>query len=157
MADLRIVPAERAHVGLLASSLRLEDARECLAIGSQPFKSVWRSWRGSPQYRKTAFVDGQIAAMWGCGGAWLGYEGVPWLLTAPPVEVIKLQFLRECRAGIAEMLDLYPVLRNYVHNDYEKSIRFLRCLGFIIGDPVPIGKYGALFRTVTLERQLWVQ
>lgn len=155
MAEVTILPATLDHARLLAQSLRLEDARECLAISSQPFKSLWRSWRASPQLRKTAFVDGEIAAMWGCGGEWLGYEGLPWLLTAPPVEHIPLKFLRECRAGIAEMLEMYPVLRNYVHADYVRSIRFLELLGFTIGQPQPYGPLGALFRPVSLTRDQW--
>jgi hypothetical protein len=155
MADLQILPATLDHCRLLAGSLRAEDLRECLAAGSRPFKALWRSWRGSPAYRKTAFVDGKIAAMWGCGGAWLSEEGLPWLLTSPAVETIPLKFLHECRSGVEEMLALYPVLRNYVHADYDRSIRFLRLVGFDVGAPEPYGPHKQLFRPVRLTRAQW--
>lgn len=153
---VEILPATLDHVRLLAGSLRAEDVRECLASGGRPFKLLWRSWRSSQLLRRSAFVDGEIAAMWGIGGPWLSQTGIPWLLTAPAVERIPLRFLRECRSGMAEMLVFYPRLSNYVHADYTRSIRFLALLGFEVGEPQPHGPHGELFCAVTLERATWV-
>ena len=67
MPIIDIVQSTKDHVKLLSSCVREADKNEILALGFSPFRALIKSYRGSllPQ---TAFIDGKIAAMWGCVG-----------------------------------------------------------------------------------------
>ena len=85
---------------------------------------IWRSLKRSILPAKTAFVDGDIAAMWGLGGTLLGDTGVPWILTAPAIEKVPLALVRESRKDIAEWLGFKRRLENLCAADYRAAIRF---------------------------------
>jgi hypothetical protein len=144
MPDCRIVPAEPEHCALLAANMRHDDAEECRAIGLSRIRVLNRAFRGSIMCR-TAFVDGDIAAMWGLGGNLLSNVGHPWLLTTPAAERSPFLYVRVARQQLADMLALRPVLYDYVAAKYTRAIRLLKLLGFTVGDPVPIGRHQALF------------
>ena len=150
--DVLIIPAIPAHVAMLTPRLRDGDRAEVQAAGMAG-KAVWRSFRQSA-FCKTAFVDGEIAAMWGLGSP-MAPVAHPWLLTAPPIEKIKLTFLRVGRNEVAAMLRASPVLAGIVDDSYERAIRYLRALGFEVGRPFSWGPYGMPFREYRLERS-WV-
>lgn len=146
-----IIPAEPAHVSLLAESIREADRAEVEATGITPRRALWRSLRRSTIAR-TAFVDGEIAAMWGAGGSPLGTIGRPWLLTTPVVERVPLTFLRVTRAEVGMMLETYPRLLGLVDARYHRALRLLEVCGFSVGEPVTIGPCGALFRWYEMRR-----
>ena len=146
-----IEPAKPAHVSAMSDALRAGDAAEIEAAGFRPGQALWRSYRGS-LFARTGFVGGQIAAMWGMGGCPLGSIGRPWLLTAPPVENIKVSFVRVGRAEIGLMLAICPELRGYVDARYHRAIRFLEVLGFSVGEPFPLGAQRAPFREYRMKR-----
>ena len=129
----------------------MADAAEIEITGDGTRQALWRSYRKSIIAR-TVFIDGEIAAMWGMGGCVLGRIGRPWLLTAPPVERVKVSFLREARAGIATMLSICPELRGYVDAHYTRAIRLLEALRFEIGDEFPFGPNLAPFREYRIRK-----
>jgi hypothetical protein len=146
MPTVTIIPSTPEHVRLLGRSMREADAREITCLGLLPHRALWRSYRAA-LLRKTAFVDGEIAAMWGTGGCVLGRTGRPWLLTGPACEkVTPLTFARIYRREVEGMLKLFPILVNYVHAEYSGAMRLLRLTGFTLHEPEPIGPGGALFR-----------
>lgn len=146
-----IVVAEPAHIRLLSTRLRVEDQAEVEAAGMDARKALWRSFRQATLAR-TAFVDGEIAAMWGIGGCPLGTLGRPWLLTAPPIEHVKVAFIRESRYEVREMLTLFPELRGFVDARYQRAVRLLQVLGFSISEPFPFGPYDVPFKQYSLRR-----
>lgn len=147
--DIRItIPA---HIGAMADRLRAGDLAEIEAAGLRPGRALWRSYRGS-FYTKTAFVDDEIAAVWGLSGSPLGRFGQPWLLTTPAAEKVKTAFLRTGRQEVAKMLTMCPVLLGYVDSTYHKALRLLEMLGFDLEEPLPFGARGALFRRYRIER-----
>ncbi len=146
-----IVVAEPAHIRLLADDLRAADRAEVEAAGMDARKALWRSFRQATLAR-TAFVDGEIAAMWGVGGCPLGTLGRPWLLTAPPIEHAKVAFVREARYEVREMLTLFTELRGFVDARYQRAIRLLQIMGFNISESFPFGPYGVPFRQYSLRR-----
>lgn len=148
---INIVPTAIDHIRSIAGQLRAGDAAELRAVGVPPFKSLWRSYRGST-IAKTAFVDGEIAAIWGLDGSPLKRIGRPWLLTAPPVERVKVSFLRIARTEVAMMLALCPELRGYVDGRYDMALRLLLALGFELSAEFPFGPTGAPFRQYTMRR-----
>lgn len=140
-----IVDAERNHAVQLARALRDGDKIEIAAGGLTERKAVWRSYKQSVLC-KTAFVDGEIAAMWGLGGTLMSMRGNPWLLTTSAVEKYPMDFAREARKAVREMLTIRPILFNYVLASYEHAVRFLQIIGFTMGDPFPMGVKGEQFR-----------
>jgi hypothetical protein len=75
----------------------------------------------------------------------------PWLLATPLLGVHRRTLIAVARAYVAQMLGEYPVLTNYVDDRNAPSIRFLRWLGFSIGEPERFGVAGRLFRRFELR------
>lgn len=147
----RIEEARPEHVRLLAPVMRADDVAELDAMGVSARRGLWRSWRVA-LIRRAAFVDDEIACIWGVGGSPLGQTGCPWLLTGPAVERASLAFVREARHEVASMLRLFPVLANYVPARYRRAVGFLALLGFTLADPVPMGPRGELFHPFEMRR-----
>jgi hypothetical protein len=140
-----IVDSEPRHAALLARALRDNDRAEIEAAGVTGKKAVWRSYKNS-LLCKTAFVDGEIAAMWGLGGTILATKGSPWLLTTRAIEKVPMDFAREARKAVREMLEIKPVLQNYVLASYHKAVRLLQIIGFTMSEPFPFGPKRIEFR-----------
>jgi hypothetical protein len=147
---VEIVDAQVEHVYALVDQLRKKDEIEILRSGIKPRRALYRAFRNSLMCR-TAFVDGEIAAMWGIGVAFrpglspLSDLGTPWLHTSVAIERIPLFFVRRAKAELAAMFALKRRLESWVDADYAAAIRFLRLLGFTVEKPAPIGANGALF------------
>lgn len=93
--------------------------------------------------RRTAEIDGVIAAMWGVSGTALGYCGHAWLMTAPVIEQLPLAFFRETRREVATMLAAHRRIEGECAVEYVAAQRFLALVGFTFGDTVdmPGGKF----------------
>jgi hypothetical protein len=146
-----IVPTTPEHVYALADSLRARDADELEATGVKVKRALWRGYRRS-LWCRTAFVDGDIAAIWGLNASALSNYGVPWLLTAPAVERVPFAIRREAGREVAKMLALCPVLENHVLASYAGAVRLLQSLGFTVFPAEPTGRNGALLSRFRLER-----
>lgn len=149
-AACTVVPAEIGHVYALAAALRPRDAAEIAGVGISPKKALYRAFRNSVMC-KTAFVDGEIAAMWGlCVGLRPGVSplsdlGVPWLHTSAAVERIPVSFVKIAKAELALMCVNRRRLESFVAADYPQAVKLLRILGFTVEQPKPIGANGAPF------------
>lgn len=149
---VQIVDALPWHVGKLKENLRPEDAAELLRLGMSIDRALWRSYKESI-VRKTAFVDGQVAAMWGVRGDIMSRSGMVWLLTSPQVnQVSPLRFARIYQDQVYKMLNIFPYLENYCDASYTAAIRLLEIIGFTVYPPEPVGKDGAMFSRFTIER-----
>lgn len=145
---VEIVPATLAHAA--AIELREGDAMEVAAMGATK-DEAFRTSLARSLWAETYLVGGVPAAMVGLGlSALVGGHGVPWLLTSPICEHHKKRFLVESRRQVARMLAEVTPLRNVVHADYGRAVRWLRWLGFTLEAPVEIN--GALFRPFGMER-----
>lgn len=141
-----IVPATADHAWILGRGLRAADVREVGCLGQMPHAAVFWSYRRA-LIRKTALVDGEVAAMWGVVGAPLGMVGTPWLLTGPASErVSALTFARIYQAEALGMLRLFPKLENYVDASYTGAVRLLKLAGFTLDEPKPYGLTQSPFR-----------
>lgn len=139
-----IVASEPQHVNQLVARLRENDAREITCLGFNVRRIIWRSYRGA-LLRRSAFIDGEIAAMWGVGGSPLDPVGRPWLMTTGAIEKLPKTYLREARREAREMLACFPVLQNWVHAEYTSAVKFVRLMGFDVEEAKPFGPTGALF------------
>lgn len=151
MKTVSIVPTLPSHIDRLGRSLRANDEREITCLGLNPHRMLWRSYRVA-LWRETVLIDGEVAAIGGVGGTALGIVGRPWMLTSPIAETISpLSFVRIFKQEVAQMLQLFPVLTNYVHAEYQGAVRLLELAGFTLDEPVPFGSPGVLFRRFHLE------
>lgn len=142
---IEIIPTEPKHLRELGADLREEDKAEILAFGLSVEKALWRSYKGS-LIKKTALVDGKVAACWGAYGTFLSMEGQPWLLTSSAVyNVSALKFARIYQKEVNEMLKLFDRLSNIVDVEYKSAIRLLEIVGFKLQEPEIVGTKGKLF------------
>lgn len=130
--------------------MRARDRAECEAGGLTGRKAVWRSYRGSVIAR-AAFINGELAAIFGMGGGVLSDTGAPWLFTTQVVEQFPLMFVRVALAMVDEMLQIKNRLENYVSADYPQACRFLASIGFTLGEAEPFGPKGAPFCKFTMS------
>lgn len=152
MVHLNILETMPEHIRELAGSLRQEDQQEIEVTGFLPNKVLWRSYKSSI-LRRTALIDGGVAAVWGVAGTPLGDEGEPWLMTSPLVErVSPLKFARIYQEQVYKMLEIFPYLVNYVDSRYTKAMRLLDIIGFHIHSPTPFGPNRSLFCKFEMRR-----
>jgi len=147
-----IEPATDAHMNNMAPRMRAKDVAEVAAVGLSPHRALRASMRRAVWAKAAVAEDGNVIAMWGLGGALMGLQGIPWLLTTALVERVPLEFMRRAKAELGLMLEMYPVLVNHVDANYREATGFLRLLGFTIGEPEPFGRKGALFRRLEIRR-----
>lgn len=140
-----IITAVSGHVSMMCEALRPNDRQELLDFGVSAKRALWGSWRNS-LIRKAAFVDGEIAALWGIVGTPLGPEGNLWLLTGNAIEKAKFSFIREARREVEEALEIFPALSGVVSVRYTQAVRFLETLGFTVF-PAASGPYSTFRMT----------
>ena len=138
LPEYSIIESLPEHVALLASDLRANDLAEITAGGMTGHQAVDRCFRMSIMCR-SAFVENDIAAMFGLHVVFLSDVGMPWLLTTPAVERRPLAFVRETKKIVAEMLEYKPQLVGYCDARYQQAHGLLRAVGFNIDDPEPFG------------------
>lgn len=148
---ISIITTVPGHIVELKANLRQEDAEEILRLGVTVPKALWYSYKHS-LIRKTALIDGVVAACWGLGGIFLGKVGQPWLMTTPEIKrVSSLKFARIYQQEVIEMLKLFPKLENYVDAEYAGAVRLLEIIGFTVQSPESFGT-GGMYRKFEMVR-----
>lgn len=127
---------------------RLEVSLSC---GLGPVDAVTRSLDAST-HAWVGYYDARPVCVFGVAPlSVLGGIGSPWLLGTDELVRRPRQFLSRCRPYVAEMLSVYPLLVNHVHEGNAASKRWLSWLGFKLEAPAPYGVAGAMFHRFTLE------
>lgn len=132
---ISIVAAKPEHA--VNMKLRSHDLLEYEIAKVAPQAAIERSIREA-NFAWTGLVDGSPACIWGVRqeGALCGAN--IWLVTTPLVDKYCKTFLRLNRQIIPSILDHYGYLFAYVDENYEKSIRWLKWLGFSPAEAVEI-------------------
>lgn len=146
---ITMLPATEDDARELAPLLRAEDRAEVLALGLEPVDGLLQSVAAACE-AWTWRDDGRIICMAGVAPlSLIGSTGIPWLLGSPLVAAHRRTFMVETSRRVAHWLTLFPVLRNVVDARYEAAIRWLRWLGFTVGEPFPLAR--GTFRIVQKE------
>lgn len=148
MVDYKIVEAQFSDISKLCGSLRYDDWAEITCFGISPFKAIKGSFKTS-HFRRSVFVENEIAAMWGLSGVMLSGSGEPWLLTSKAIEKIPVSFVKEGRKEINKMLTVCRRLEGLTSNSYSRAHRFLEVLGFTLDDPFEVKK--------VMVRRFWME
>lgn len=146
------VPVEDWHINELAVTMQQEDIKSIAALtGMSPLQGSLKSVENSLE--STAYIlDGKVAAISGLSKtSWLSEWACPWLLCSDVIRQHPKVFLRETKRQTYEWLERHLILRNFVHVDHSRSIRWLEWLGFTIYPAKPIGVNGAMFHLNELE------
>lgn len=133
--------------------MRADDIAEVAASsGRSPQEALAFSLRKS-SIARTAVINGRPELMFGVGDInVLTRIGAPWLLGTDAVTEHYVAFLRGSVDWRDQLLGRYDLLINAVDDRNSASKRWLRWLGFKLGEPLPIGRDGTLFRVFELRR-----
>lgn len=148
---VEIREARAEDIAPLAERMRPADRDEVWAAhGHTPEQALQVSLDASTM-AWTGLVDGEPVCMFGVGPiSILGGRGAPWLLGTDKIERWPRTFLRRCRRCVKAMLTVYPTLENFVDDRNEVSKRWLRWLGFEMGQTVTLPN-GTGFRYFRME------
>ncbi|MDY2983873.1 MAG: hypothetical protein SOR75_00900 [Synergistes jonesii] len=139
-----LVRATRRHCMETIDDMREADRRELEAAEGDVKIAVLRGWLGSSYC--FAARDGR--------GRTLGLFGVfredahwwcPWLIGTSALDECRRDFVRLSAALFPRLLKRFPNMRNYVDARNERSVRWLKRLGFQFGAPEPYGVAGLPF------------
>ncbi len=135
-SEPHVIPALPIHIRHIARNMRAADIDEVRALGREPFEAMALSLRASVR-AWTVIADGKPVAMFGVGDVnILARVGSPWMLGTNDLPRHATTFLRGCEHWVGQLSDGYTLLRNCVDDRNTLSIRWLRWLGFKVGDPV---------------------
>lgn len=135
---------EKGDIGHLAENLREADRCELAALDNQPinpFHVISRAIVMSSHVWTFARVaDNTPISIFGVAPM-AEHIGSPWMLGTEELYDHPRDLVVLGRRYIQLMTGAYPVLINYVDARNEKSVRWLKRMGFQFGDPEPLGPY----------------
>ncbi|MGA2937286.1 MAG: hypothetical protein ABSF52_09340 [Syntrophobacteraceae bacterium] len=149
-----VVPAHSDHLFWLANNMSQADREEvAAAVGMGPYRALKDSLERSA-VAWTGLMNDEPVCMWGVTPLdILGGIGSPWLLGTDQVQKYGFTFLRECKRRLPAMLELFPVLANYVDARHGRAIRWLKWLGFKFDpEPAPYGIWNMPFFRFEMRR-----
>lgn len=119
------------HLREMATAMQSDSADTAYKMGLTPLKALWCSYRQSI-ICKSALIDGKLAAIWGVSGNMFSEIGKPWLVLTPETQEYPMRVWFRYRKEISKMLEMFPILEEFVPESNEKSIRMLEIMGFKI-------------------------
>lgn len=131
----------------VADFMRMSDRREVIASTGQDHKKVLMQsvLMSDRDMTWTIFYSGEPVAVFGVAPG--EYGGIPWLLATDRFSNENNDFVKSFPWAYIEMMKrVYGNLYNYVHEKNRRSITWLVKCGFIVGDAVPFGMRGEMFR-----------
>jgi hypothetical protein len=150
LGEIIVVPATWALGREVAANMRPGDIAEVWALARHSPQEAVELSLEIPGEAHCFIVNDVPLAVFGCAETEVLDVGSPWLLGAVGVERYTRQFLTLGREYVARWASEYATLYNVVDARNERSIDWLVRLGFVFGDPIPIGP--ALFLPFNLRR-----
>lgn len=145
-------PGTLEDVAWIAPRMRAPDVAEVWAAsGLTPEVSLRRSVEVST-VTVCAEVDGEPAGLFGLAPiSVLAGEAAPWMLATDVADQHARAWLRDARQWLVLIGDGWRVLRNHVDARNTRSQRWLRRMGFEVGEPTAWGYAGLPFREFRME------
>ena len=140
MSSYQIVPASAVHIESMLPFVRQADIEEVKASSGKDMRTALLDALRYSDHAWAGIIDGEVACIFGVGSlSILSDVGVPWLIGTDAINRHSRAFLRRNLWVVALMRERYPVLRNWVDARNTAAIRWLKWLGFTLGDPAPWG------------------
>lgn len=125
---VRVVEAMPEHIPIMATKLRETDLAALKAAGISAVQALELCYQRSVM-RKTAFLDGEVAAMWGCRGVMLGGTGDAWLFASEGISRVPRLALRMAHREMAAFRSVFGRMTGYVFASDPRACRFIEKLG----------------------------
>lgn len=151
-ADVTIRNATRADSAYIAGHLRQADRDELAAGSEMPELAVFASWQFS-EICRVACRNGVPCLIFGLVAPLLGERGIVWALGTDDCDHLPVSMVRCGRQVVREFLKVKPLLENWCDARYEKSLRWLKHLGFTVEPPAPHGAKGMSFCHLVARRE----
>lgn len=137
-----VTPTIPAHLLILADNMREDDRQELAASsGDTPFHALVEGYINSTKCFTIMNDEDQLVGIFGVstfpGTTHIGH---PWMLATDLLSDIKITFLRQCDAYVAELREGFDLLTNVCDKRNRLHIRWLKWLGFKFINEIP--KYG---------------
>lgn len=117
------------HCGQLARTMRVDHHAALIRMGV-PIHRELRDIFGRSYYRRAAFVDGHLAALWGVEGTRLTSWGRLWLVLSQYAMTFPITVARHAKREIAQIAMVKPTLVTTVIADDAPAQRLVVFLGF---------------------------
>lgn len=130
--NVEIIPAQQSHIRDILTCLRAREqevysADDAIAHLQRALDYCAEAWSG--------YIDGQIVCMWGIDrGSMLTNAAYVWLVTAQGINEHPFTFVRHSQIRLEELKRRYSFIHGVVQADNVQSVRWLRWLGFQLGD-----------------------
>lgn len=152
MNTLRREAATLAHAKDLGPRLRQADCDEVKAGSGMEAEDVLILAVAHAKRADAWFRDDRLIAISGISGSLIDPAvGVVWMLGSDEVDEFPKQLLKGQRQYVRDLLQGHDMLLNFVDNRNIKAHKWLRWLGFQLGDPRPFGAAGLLFRPFVMS------
>lgn len=133
MARLEISEGKLRYAGQMIRRLRHDHQNANSAVGLNSHH-VLRSAMAQSSYRKAAFLDGELAGLWGVTGSIMSPFGYAWLCLSQEASRRPILVLREAARQIDEIMRTKAVLVTDIMGDDVAAIRLATYLGFCSAD-----------------------
>lgn len=121
--------AKSWHVGQIVRLMRADHHAAAVARGGDAHHELSRVFRES-SYRRAAFVDGRLTALWGVTGMLASGKGHVWLVLSQDTERVPLAVVIGARKELRSLLDTHQELTTTLFDGDQKARRFALLLGF---------------------------
>jgi hypothetical protein len=141
------------QVQRVATHLRKEDFDEVFALtGKSPHLALMEDWEMSSRRWIIFNKQAQAVAVLGVRPLYqFSDEGDLWLLGTDGLNKISKFFLKISKPILEEMKGGFKTLVGYIDARYEKTIRWMKWMGFTIEEAEPFGVMGLPFHNVHME------
>ena len=126
---VEIKDGERWHCGQIARTLRAEHHLLLLRKNVNVHRELRRKFDRS-YYRRSAFIDGYLAAVWGVEGSPLSFHGQLWLALSQYALRYPMAVLRQAKLEVEHISNLQRELVTTVQPEDEAAHRLVVWLGF---------------------------
>ncbi len=103
--------------------------------GIPPLKALWHNYRNSLMC-KSVFIDGNLCAIFGLGGMVFSDIGTPWICMTPETKQYPMRIAFAFKRELKKMLDMFPILEDYIEETRSKEIRFMELMNFTVNKNV---------------------
>ena len=152
MIDLQRIDATLAHAKDLGARLRQADQDEVMAACGLTAEDALILAVAHAKQAHAWLLDGRLVAISGISGSLIDANvGVVWMLASDDVDQFPKLLVKGQREYVRTLLQGHDMLMNFVDNRNIKAHRWLRWLGFQLGEPRPFGAAGMLFRPFVMS------
>jgi hypothetical protein len=146
MTEFSVIPARVFDCGRMSRLLRSEHAQAIAMIGIDSHRELREKFDLS-SFRRSWFIDGDLAGLGGVTGDRLSASGFIWLALSNKAMKYPISIVREARRQLEEIMEVKRELVTTIIDGDESSKRFAAFLGLFPADayaysPSVASRYG---------------